>query len=66
MSPIAPVASLALGYDKLPLQANIQHVEDPHRGSYTHTTPENSDTHGATGTASAQHEIHMRVEVLQT
>ena len=45
----ASAVSLALGYDDRSTQANIQHVENPRRGSYALVTQENSDAPGATG-----------------
>ena len=40
-----PVAPLALGYDERKTQANIQHVEYSHLGSYLLVTQENSDVY---------------------
>ena len=57
------VAKLELGHDERLTQANIPHVEYPRRGIYVLITPENSDVPSATGTASAQQEIHWCAEV---
>ena len=59
----APVALLALGYDKRSTQANIQYVENPRRGRCVLVTPGNGDAPDATDAASAQQEIHCYDEV---
>ena len=59
----ASVAPLAIGYDERLTQANIQQVENPHRGIYAVDTPENCGVPGATGVASAQQDIHWCDEV---
>ena len=59
----ASVAPLVLNYDECSIQANIQHVETPRRGSYVLVTPGSGDAPGATCDASGQQEIHWSAEV---
>ena len=59
----ASVMPLAIGYDERSTPVNIQHVENPRRGSCVLVTPVNSDAYGVTEATSAQQEIHWSAEV---
>ena len=53
VAPVAPVAQLALCYNESSTQANVQHVENSHRGMHVLVAPANSDAPGATGSTGA-------------
>ena len=59
----ASVALLAHGYDERSTQANIQHIENPRRGSCVLVPSGDRDAPDATGAASVKYETHWCVDV---